>query len=126
MTLKDKRHYWIISLDEYDVDWDQLTVRDLRDTFVDGLKRNIKYISVINKRGENMFETEGHSTEALDDEEFIEVFDEEGNLNLIETANIIVRDFLDNRATIAMRFEKDLYDELGKDKGWIDKILEDD
>lgn len=126
MTKDDKRHYWIISLDDYDVDWDQLTVRDLRDTFVNGLKRNIKYISVINKHGENMFETEGHSTEDLDDEEFIEVYDEEGNLDFVETANIIVKDFLDNRAVIAMRYEVDLYDELGKDKKWIDDILEED
>jgi hypothetical protein len=54
------------------------------------------------------------------------VFDEEGNLDIIETANAISKDFLDNRAIIGMRFEKDMYDELGEDKSWINGILGDD
>jgi hypothetical protein len=126
MTKDDKRHYWIVTMDSYDVDWDKLTVRELRDTFMRGLEKNIKYISVINQAGEDMFRTEGHSTETLNGESWIEEFDEEGNLDIEETANSITKDFLDNRAIIAMRFDKDMYDELGKDKDWIHKILEDD
>ena len=126
MSRDENRHYWIICIDDYDIDWEQFKVRDIRDSFINGLKRNAKYISVINKHGENMMTTEGHKTEALEDEAFIEVFDEEGNLDIEETANAVTKDFLDNRAVIGMRFEKDLYDELGKDKDWIDNILEDD
>ncbi|MHA2343491.1 MAG: hypothetical protein ACXADW_16615 [Candidatus Hodarchaeales archaeon] len=125
MTRDDKRHYWVISMEEYDIDWETHTVRDLRETFIDGLEKGIKYISVINKKGENMCTSEKHSTMSLKDEDYIEVFDDEGNLDVIETANVITKDFLDNRAMIAMRFEKDMYDELGNDKSWIDKIMED-
>jgi hypothetical protein len=113
-------------MEDYDIDWEVYTVKDLRDTFMRGVEKNIKYISVINKKGENMFQTEGHSTKELEDEDWIEVLDEEGNLDVEETANLITKDFLTNTAIIAMRFEKDLYDELGDDKDWIDCILEDD
>lgn len=126
MVDKNKRYYWVICMDDYDVEWDDITVRDIRDTFMKGLENNIKYISIINKHGENMCQVEGHSTESLDDEAWIEVYDEDGNLDIEETANIITKDFLDNRAIIAMRFEKDMYDELGDDKEWLDKILEDE
>ncbi len=126
MTQDDKRHYWVIHMSNYDIDWETHTVRDLRETFVDGLKKGIKYISVINKKGENVCTSEKHSTMDLDDEDWIEVFDEEGNLDIMETSNAITKDFLDNRAMIAMRFEKDTYDELGNDKSWINGILGDD
>jgi hypothetical protein len=126
VTRDDKRHYWLIRLDSPDIDWETYTVRDLRQTIIEGLENKRKYLSVINKKGENIYTTRGHSTKSLDDEDFIEVFDEEGNLDIIETANAISKDFLDNRAIIGMRFEKDMYDELGEDKSWINGILGDD
>ncbi len=126
MTQDDKRHYWLIHLEGREIDWETYTVRELRDTFIDGLKSKRKYISVINKKGENIYTTKGHSTKELDDEDCIEIFDEEGNLDIIETANVIAKDFLDNRAIIGMRLEKDIYDELGNDKSWINGILGDD
>ena len=126
MSRDEVRHYWIIFMDDYDIDWEQFTVRELRDTFMGGIKKNIKYTSVINKYGENMMTTEGHQTKALEDEEWIEVLDAEGNVDIEETANNVTKDFLDNRAIIAMRFEGDMYEELGKDKSWIDDILLED
>lgn len=126
MPKKDKRHYWVIFMDDYDVDWDEITVRDIRDTFMEGLEAKIKYISVINKHGENMYREKGHKTKDLKDEKWIEALDADGNLDIEETANLITKDFITNRAVIAMRFDEDLYDELGKDKAWLDKILEDD
>ena len=123
---KNTRHYWVICMEDYDVDWDQITVREIRDAFIEGLKANMKYISVINVHGENMYEEEGHKTCSLDDEPWIEVFDDEGNLDLEETANKITRDFILNCAVIAMRFEGDCYDELGKDKSWLDDILDEE
>jgi len=122
----DKRHYWLIHLDSANIDWETITVREVRQTIIDGLENKRKYLSVINKNGENMYTSRGHSTKDLAGEDYIEVFDEEGNLDIIETANAITKDFLDNRAIIGMRFEKDMYDELGCDKTWIDKILGDD
>ena len=126
LTKDDKKHYWIISMDNYDIDWGELATKDICEVFAEGVEKNIKYISVVNKNGENIYQTEGHSTENLEDEPWIEVFDEEGNLDIEETANVITKDFLSNRAIIAMRFEADLYDELGKDKSWIDNILDGD
>ena len=126
MVKEDKRHYWIVCLDDYDVDWDAITIREIRDTFVRGLARNIHYISVINRFGENMYGNEGHKTEDLKDEPWIEVFDEDGNLDIEESANRITKDFLENTAIIVMRFDSDLYDELGKDCSWIDDILEEE
>ena len=125
MTKDDKQHYWIIHLEDYDLDWNKITIRNLRDTFVNGLERDIKYISVINKKGENMYLTKGHSTSCLEDEVCLEVYDDDGNLDIIATADLITKDFLDNRAMLVMRLEKDIYDELGNDKSWIDEILED-
>ncbi len=126
MTQDDKRHYWVIHMSDYDIDWEAYTVKDLRKTFIDGLKKKIKYYSVINEKGENTFTTVGHKAEDLNDKNWIEVHDEEGNLNIIETANVITKDFLDNNAIIAMRFEKEMYDELGEDTSWINNILGDD
>ncbi len=126
MTQDDKRHHWVIHMGDYEIDWETHTVRDLRETFIDGLKKGIKYYSVINEKGENTFTTAGHSPKDLNDKNWIEVHDEEGNLDIIETANVITKDFLDNNAIIAMRFEKEMYDELGEDKSWINNILGDD
>lgn len=126
MTRDDKRHYWIIHADDYDIDWNTASVEDLCDIFIVGLEKNVKYISVINKKGENIYITGGHSTENFEEMEQIEVYDKEGNLNITETANAISKDFLNNRALIALQFEKDLYEELGTDKGWINNILEDE
>ena len=126
MAQGDKRHYWVIHMGDYDIDWEVCTVRELRKTFVRGLEKNIKYYSVINEKGENTFTTAGHDPEDLNDKNWVEVLDDEGNLDIIETANTITKDFLDNNAIIAMRFEKDMYDELGDDKSWINNILGDD
>jgi hypothetical protein len=126
VTRDDKRHYWLIHLDGREIDWETYTVGELRDTFIEGLENKRKYISVINKKGVNMCATSGHNTKSLEDEDFIEIFDEEGNLDIMETANAVAKDFLDNRAIVGMRFEKDMYDELGNDKSWINGILGDD
>lgn len=124
MTKEGKRLYWIICMDDSDVDWEQIKVREVRDSIIEGLKSNVKYISVINVHGENMYEEEGHKTDSLDDEPWIEVFDEDGNLDYEETANKVTRDFILNCAVIAMRFESDVLAEIGKDCSWIDSILD--
>ena len=90
-----------------------------------GLERNIKYISIIAPNGEDRMKVKGHVVDDITEEEWIEVYDENGELDHVETANIIAKDFLDNRVIIIMRFEKDMYDVLGEDKGWLNGILSD-
>ena len=123
MAENNNRHYWLIHLNSPDIDWNTFTVREVRETFIKGLEKNIKYISVINKVGQNIYKSVGHSVRDLDNEEWIEVFDEVGNLDIVKTADVVTKDFLDNRAMIGMRFEGDMYDELGPDRSWIDTIL---
>ena len=118
--MSNKKHYWVISFEDYDVDWDQFSFEDVRDSVINGLEANVKYISVQSQQ-----EEEEYKVYDLDDALWIEVINEDGTLNIEGTANQITKDFIANKAIIAVRFEKDMYDELGRDCSWIDNILED-
>ena len=125
MVDSEKKNYWLVDIENFTEELYDVTIRELRDTILKGLKRNIKYISIITPDGENRMKVIGHVVDDIIEEEWIEVYDENGELDHIETADIIAKDFLDNRVIIIMRFEKDMYDVLGEDKGWLNGILSD-
>ena len=125
MDLKAKEFY-LVELTDY-AGLDQVTVRELRDSVIRGLESGLIYVSIISPEGVNRAEEEGHTCNEIEINEWIEVHDENGERDVIATANAIVRDMLENGMIIVLR---DKYDEL--DEGcngcvnWIDKIMKED
>lgn len=122
MVEKKKKHYFLASLDSLDLN--HLTVRDLYETTVKGLRKKTKYASMVAVDGTHRAEIEGFKPEDLTDEDFIEVLDEDGELDVDATAKKVVLDFLTNHALLIMRYEEDMYNFVDADcKKWIDRIL---
>lgn len=120
MDLKEKEFY-LVELTDY-IGLDQITVRELRDTIVRGLESGLLYVSIMSPEGVNRAEVEGHTTEDIEINEFIEVLDENGKMDIIATADAITKDMLTTGMIIVL---KDKYEfiEDDLDENWIDSIL---
>lgn len=122
MDLKAKE-FFLVELKDY-AGLDQMTVRELRDSVIKGLESGLIYVSIISPEGVNRAEVEGHTCDQIEINEWIEVKDEDGNMDVVATANAVVRDMLITGMIIVLR---DAYDELDEDEqgcvGWIDKIM---
>lgn len=123
-----KRHYWVIGLNgDVDDDLEDYDLEDLRDNIVTALNNKFKYLSVINEYGENVYEDDDCQTESFDELELLEVLDDDGNVDIEKTADLVMEDFLANRAIIAMLYDKNQYDELEvEDRSWLNSIIEDE
>jgi hypothetical protein len=102
---------------------DQMTVRGLRDAIIDGLESGVYYVSIIAPDGSNRVLEEGHTCDDIIINEYIEVLDENGDMDVVATADAITRDMLLNGYVIVL---KNKYDEIKDDTGWLDKILEEE
>lgn len=101
-----------------------IKVRELKDSVVRALEKNIHYASVLTKDGVNRVETEGHTPNDIKDDEWIKVIDENGELDIEATATKVVKELLIMGAILIMRYDDEMYDEVtDDDKQWIDDIL---
>lgn len=122
---KDKAkdmEFYLIELKNFE-GIDQMTVRDLRDAIVDGLNSGVYYVSVVAPDGSNRVQEEGHTCDEIEINEFIEVLDEDGEMDVVATADAITKDMLIHGYIIVL---KSKYDEIKDDTGWLDKILEEE
>jgi hypothetical protein len=112
---------------DVDDDLEDYDLEDLRDNIVTALNNKFKYLSVINEYGENVYEDDDCQTESFDELELLEVLDDDGNVDIEKTADLVMEDFLANRAIIAMLYDKNQYDELEvEDRSWLNSIIEDE
>lgn len=121
--LKEKE-FFLVELNDY-VGLDQVTVRELRDTIVRGLESGLLYVSIMSPEGVNRAEVEGHTTEDIEIDEFIEVIGEDGKMDIMATADAVTRNMLLNGMIIVMRDKYEFIDEEANGC-WIDKILKED
>lgn len=114
--------FYLIELQNFE-GLDHMTVRDLRDAIVEGLEGGVYYVSVIAPDGSNRVETEGHTCDDIEINEYIEVLDENGEMDILATADAITKDMLATGYIIVL---KSKYDEIKDETGWLDKILEEE
>lgn len=114
--------FYLIELKNFE-GLDQMTVRDLRDAIVDGLNSGVFYVSVIAPDGSNRVVEEGHKCDDIEINEYIEVVDENGDMDIIATADAITKDMLEHGYIIVL---KSKYEEIKDNTGWLDKILEEE
>jgi len=121
MTI-NKKEFYIVELKNYKkVDDDQVEI--LRENIVEGLVSGLRYISIISSEGVNLQEEEFTPGE-IELGEYILVLNDEDEIDIEKTTDLVVEDMLLNGALICMR---NVYEEIKKSNGhWIDKILEDD
>lgn len=125
MTKRDKTkdmEFYLVELKNFE-GIDNLTVRDLRDAIVDGLNNGIYYVSVVAPDGSNRVEQEGHTCDEIEINEYIEVLDENGEMDVVKTADTITKDMLATGYIIVLRSK---YEEIKDETGWLDKILEEE
>lgn len=121
MTI-NKKEFYIVELNNYEkvVD-DQVAI--LRENIIEGLVSGLRYISIISSEGVNLQEEEFTPGE-IELGEYILVLNDEDEIDIEKTADLVVKDMLLNGALICMH---NVYEEIKKSNGhWIDKILEDD
>lgn len=119
--LKEKE-FFLIELNGLISD-DEHTVKDIRNSILEGLEEGVEYISIYAPDGTNRIEVAGQSTEDIEIDECIECYDEDGKFDMEKTADAVTKEMIVTGMIIYMR---DKYDELGDENGtWIDKIMED-
>jgi hypothetical protein len=117
-----KKEFFIVELKNYE-GLDKITVRELRDSVVRGLESGLRYISIVNPDGVNRAEELGHTTDDIELSEYIIAVNEEDEIDIEKTADLVTKDFVLNGMIICMR---NAYEEVKQTNGaWIDKILED-
>jgi len=117
-----KKEFYIVELKNYKkVNDDQVEI--LRENIVEGLTLGLRYISIVSPDGVNLKEEE-HTPGEIELGEYILVLNDEDEIDIEKTTDLVVKDMLLNGMLICMR---NIYEEIKKTNGnWIDKILEDD
>jgi hypothetical protein len=117
-----KKEFFIVELTNYE-GLDNITVRELRDSIVNGLNSGLRYISIISPEGKNRAEEAGHTANDIEISEYIIEVNAEDEIDIEKTADLVVKDMILNGMIICMR---NAYEEIKESNGcWIDKILGD-
>jgi len=118
-----KKEFFIVELKNYN-GLDNVTVRELRSSIVNGLTKGLRYISIVNPEGVNRAEQEGHTADDIEINEYLLEVDENDEIDIEKTADLVTKDMVLNGMIICMR---NAYEEIKDSNGsWIDKILEGD
>ena len=116
---KGRKNYWVISAKDYDLE--NVKVRDVYEAVIRGLKRGVWYASIFDKEG-NVRESY-----EVEEEDCFGVLDNDGIMDVELTAKAIIVEFLENLSIIAMRYDDDMYEFVGKkERKWLDGILKDE
>jgi hypothetical protein len=116
----ERKEFFIVELNHYE-GLDNITVRELRDSIIKGLERGLRYISIINPDGVNRAEEAGHTCENIEINEYLIVLNDDDEIDIEKTADLVTKDFIINGMIICMR---DRFEEIKDTNGkWIDKIL---
>lgn len=123
----DKRLFWLVTMNSLLEGAPDLKMRDVLESIIKGLTANVKYVSIIDKDGNNRLETEGCKCDDIVPDEYIEEFDDDGVLDIEMTAKTVLSELWDNGAIFIVRYSEDMYDVLeDKDKSWLKKIIDSD
>jgi hypothetical protein len=120
----ERKEFFIVELNNYE-GLDNITVRELRDSIINGLMKGLRYISIYTVDGKNRAEEAGHTANDIVIDEYILVLDDDGKIDIEKTADLVTKDMILNGMIICMR---DRFSEMCKDDNtnWIDKIIQGD
>lgn len=117
----ERKEFYIVELNAFE-GLDNITVRELRDSIINGLNKGLRYISIINPDGVNRAEEAGHTCENIEINEYLIVINDNDEIDIEKTADLVTKDFIINGMIICMR---DRFEEIKESNGnWIDKILQ--
>jgi hypothetical protein len=118
-----KKEFFIVEVKNGDA-LDDIAIGAMRESVVGGLEDGLRYISVISPDGVNRAEEAGHTTEDIEISEYLIILNDEDQIDIDKTADLVTEDFVRNGMIICMR---NIYEEIKASNGsWIDKILEGD